>query len=79
MSLGINPQFRDRAMTLIGASGAWNSIRVHKTALNKIKAVESKYSVCLDMPWLKNTYIPKENLINQYLEVALALYPPAKK
>ena len=52
MSLGINPQFRDRAMTLIGASGAWNSIRVHKTALNKIKAVELKYSVCLDMPWL---------------------------
>ena len=51
-SLGINPQFREKAMTLIGASGAWNSIRVHRTALNKIKSAELKYSVRLDMPWL---------------------------
>ena len=50
-NLGIDPQFMERAAVLIGASGAWNSLKVHKSALNKVKAAESKYSLSLDFPW----------------------------
>ena len=50
-NLGIDPQFCEKAARLIGASGSWNTVKVHKSALNKIKAAESKYSVSLEMPW----------------------------
>ena len=50
-SLGIDPQFMEKAAILIGASGAWNSLKVHNSALNKVKAAEAKYSLTLDFPW----------------------------
>ena len=50
-NLGIDPQFMEKAATLIGASGAWNSLKVHKSALNKVRAAEAKYSITLDFPW----------------------------
>ena len=49
--LGIDPQFMEKAATLIGASGAWNSLKTHKSALNKVRAAETKYSISLDFPW----------------------------
>ena len=41
-SLGIDQQFKEMATRLLGAAGAYNSIRVHKAAMNKIKSEEVK-------------------------------------
>ena len=49
--LGIDSQFLDKAAALIGAAGAYNSWKVYRSALNKIKAAEAKYSVNLNFPW----------------------------
>ena len=56
-SLGIDSQFKEMATKLLGASGAYNSIRVHKAAMNKIKSVEEKYGVSLDLPWTTKSLV----------------------
>ena len=49
--LGVSAQFLDLAATLVGAAGAFNSLRVGKCAINKIGAVEARYGVSLAFPW----------------------------
>ena len=49
--LGVSSQFVEGASALLGAAGSFNSLRTHKTALNKVSAVEIRYGVSLSMPW----------------------------
>ena len=49
--LGVSAQFLDLASTLVGAAGAYNTLRVGKCAMNKIQAIEARYGVPLSFPW----------------------------
>ena len=49
--LGVDGQFRDTAVRLLGAAGSFNTIKVHRAAMNKINSIEEKYGVDLELPW----------------------------
>ena len=49
--LGVDGQFRDTAVRLLGAAGSFNTIKVHRAAMNKISSIEEKYGVDLELPW----------------------------
>ena len=48
---GLSTHFVGRAQELLGAARAFNTIRVAKSALNKVAAVEDEFGVDLSFPW----------------------------
>ena len=56
-SLGIKEQFLDKAALLVGAAGAFNSLRAHKSALNKVRDIEEKFDLELPFPWSTSSLV----------------------
>lgn len=48
---GLSAQFVGKAQELLGATRAFNTLRVAKSALNKVAAVEITYGLDLSFPW----------------------------
>ena len=49
--LGVAQQFEGRARELLGASRAFNTMKVLKSALSKVSQVEDLFNLDLRFPW----------------------------
>ena len=49
--LGLDPQFVGKAQALLGASRAWNTLKVARSALSKVTEMEVKFGLDLSFPW----------------------------
>lgn len=48
---GLSTQFVGKAQELLGASRSYNTMRVARSALNKVSAIEDEFGVDLSFPW----------------------------
>lgn len=49
--MGVDQQFLGRAQQLLGASRAFNTMKVMRSALTKVTQIESLFSLDLSFPW----------------------------